>query len=65
MKNARTKFEVRCGRDEWIKTKKAVALDSGWLEYETADGTIGLAQPKNFREVPAGQKATACRRSGD
>lgn len=33
---------------EWLKCTKAKALESGWLEYELADGTAGLTQPRKW-----------------
>lgn len=36
---------------EWCKCRKAVAMPSGWLHYELYDGTVGLAQPKNWKVV--------------
>jgi hypothetical protein len=39
----------------WEHPTKAAEQSSGWLHYELKDGTIGLAQPKNWRY----SKATA------
>lgn len=38
---------------EWHRCKRAVKQPSGWLHYELADGTNGLAQPKNWRVAKA------------
>jgi len=48
VKPKKPKFEVCIGK-EWCKCRKAVAMPSGWLHYELYDGTVGLAQPKNWR----------------
>jgi hypothetical protein len=49
-------YFVRDG-DGWIKCRVAVEAHkatrpqpSGWLHYELEDGTVGLAQPKNWRQ---------------
>jgi len=41
-------FQVRIV-DKWETVKKASIALKGWLHYELRDGTIGLAQPKNWR----------------
>ena len=46
------KYEVREG-SEWYRCKKGEPQSSGWLHFELSDGTIGLAQPKNWRVVGA------------
>lgn len=45
------KREVRYG-DSWMKVTVSKVVKTNWLEYELRDGTVGLAQPKNWREVP-------------
>lgn len=45
------RIQVRCGTS-WIAVMRSEKQPSGWLHYELQDGTIGLAQPKNWREEP-------------
>lgn len=47
------KYFVKDGDPKiWVKTKKAkpIGKDKAWLEYELQDGTVGLAQPKNWKQ---------------
>ncbi len=39
------------------RCKKAVEVKLGFLHYELADGTIGLARPGKWREVQPRSKA--------
>ena len=34
---------------EWLKCKKALVLESGWLEYKLPDGTEGLTPAHKWR----------------
>jgi len=52
----------------WERCKKATegGMKPGWLHYELADGTIGLAKPgswkKNGETLPCGHLADSLRR---
>ena len=37
--------------DQWVKCKRAKEASKGWLEYELADGTTGLARPSQWQKT--------------
>ena len=49
------RYQVRCWAIHvwaWVPCTKAEPQPSGWLHYELADGTVGLARPGTWRELP-------------
>jgi len=59
MANPQPRYEVRCGKD-WVRCKYARLTGiRGWLEYELADGTVGLTGPDKWRKVGPDDKEKA------